>query len=170
MELLIPGLILVALMVYASTRIKRAAARAYERETIANPDFVLVKPEGMLHRVDSRYAFEAFSREFGNEPAEDVRAATAVVEIREAQTLEAVVRAEKALLATVEAERMFELDGSRAASIAGTAESDGHCFAVKIAAVERGGRTLVLRVRVLRELEGDFSRKTEEILSSFNAV
>ena len=32
MELLIPGLILVALMVYASTKIKKAAAAAFEPE------------------------------------------------------------------------------------------------------------------------------------------
>jgi hypothetical protein len=34
MEILIPGLILVALMVYVSTRIKRAAARAFEPENV----------------------------------------------------------------------------------------------------------------------------------------
>src|SRR5687767_8261126 len=51
MELLIPGLILVALMVYASTRIKRTAAAAFDRETVDTEDFIIQKPEGFLHNL-----------------------------------------------------------------------------------------------------------------------
>src|SRR5690349_3226793 len=81
MELLIPGLILVGLMVYASTRIKRNAAQAFESETIETSEFTLFKPEGMLHKLngDPRFAFEAYSREFGTEGYRDVRRATATV-------------------------------------------------------------------------------------------
>ncbi|MEJ7849459.1 MAG: hypothetical protein WKF92_15365 [Pyrinomonadaceae bacterium] len=79
MELLIPGLILVALMVYASTKIKKNAAIAFERESIETEEFSVTKPEGFLHPLnnDSEYAFEAYSKEFGQDHAEQTRQATA---------------------------------------------------------------------------------------------
>ena len=52
MEILIPGLILVGLMVWVSTRIKRNAAKAFEREEIETAEFSLTKPEGFLAPVD----------------------------------------------------------------------------------------------------------------------
>ena len=69
MELLIPGLLLVALMVYASTRIKRTAAEAFEPETIETDVFVLEKPEEFLNVINHDLALElqAYSREFGVE-------------------------------------------------------------------------------------------------------
>lgn len=69
MELLIPGLILVALMVYASTRIKRSAAAAFDEEAIETDEYVIQKPEGFLHNLNagSEYLFEAYSKEFSKE-------------------------------------------------------------------------------------------------------
>jgi hypothetical protein len=83
MELLIPGLILVALMVYASTRIKKTAARAFEEEKIETDDFSIVKPEGFLHPLNSNsgFAFEAYTREFGEDGAEDLRQAWAKLRV-----------------------------------------------------------------------------------------
>mgnify|MGYP007097599700 CR=1 FL=1 len=48
MELLIPGLILVALMVWASTKIKRSAAQAYAAESIETEYFAIEKPDGLI--------------------------------------------------------------------------------------------------------------------------
>jgi hypothetical protein len=69
MELLIPGLILVALMVYASTRIKRTAAAAFEAETVETGEFVIQKPDGFLNNLngDPQYIFEAYSKDFSAE-------------------------------------------------------------------------------------------------------
>src|SRR5215218_5042830 len=82
MEILILGVILVALMAYVSTRIKKSAARAFEREVIETGDFRLVKPEGFLSPVseNSEYAFEAYSKDFGeDDAAAEHRQARAVV-------------------------------------------------------------------------------------------
>ncbi|MFN6962528.1 MAG: hypothetical protein ACK4S4_02050 [Pyrinomonadaceae bacterium] len=67
MEILIPGLILVALMAWASTKIKRAAAAAYEAETVTTDEFAIEKPEGIIHPLndDSKYLFEAYTKDFG---------------------------------------------------------------------------------------------------------
>jgi hypothetical protein len=86
MEILILGVILVALMAYVSTRIKKSAARAFEKEVIETEDFSLVKPEGFLHPLndDSEYAFEAYSKEFGEDgAAAKMRRARAIVRINE---------------------------------------------------------------------------------------
>src|SRR5258707_9193856 len=79
MELLIPGLILVALMVYASTRIKKTAAAAFEPETIETDTFIIQKPDGFLNVIngDPQYSFEAYSKEFGGPGAENFRQGTA---------------------------------------------------------------------------------------------
>ena len=73
--ILIPGLLLVALMVWASTRIKKTAAAAFDAETVETDDFVIQKPDGFLNVIngDPKYAFEAYSKEFGGEGAEDFR-------------------------------------------------------------------------------------------------
>ncbi len=76
MEILIPGLILVALMVYASTKIKKRAAAAFDAETVETETYSIDKPEGFLHVIGSdKHLFEAYSREFGaNEYAGNRRA------------------------------------------------------------------------------------------------
>ncbi len=75
MEILIPGLLLVALMVYASTKIKENAAAAYEQETVEKDQFSILKPDGMIIPVESEndVLFEAFSKDFGVDEAGEVR-------------------------------------------------------------------------------------------------
>jgi hypothetical protein len=79
MEILILGVILVAFMAYVSTRIKKSAALAFERETIEFEDFSIIKPEGFLHVVadeSSDYDFEAYSKDYGEGDASEFRKAT----------------------------------------------------------------------------------------------
>ena len=169
MEILIPGLILVALMVYLSTRIKRAAARAFEPEIVENKDFSLTKPEGFLHRVGGQYAFEAYSKEFGHEPADEIRAATAVVVVYDSLLIDAAVDIESTRLTKIVSKKYVESGGVRTASLAGELLQDSHPISVKCRAIEKNGRTVMLRIELLKELEADFSRRTEEMLSSFQA-
>ena len=83
MEILILGIVLVALMVWASTRIKRSAAAAFDAETIETADFTLEKPSGWLSKVDPRepYLFDAYTRDLGNAPHENIRLGTASIEV-----------------------------------------------------------------------------------------
>lgn len=83
MEILILGLILVAFMVYASTRIKRSAAQAFDAETVETDQFVIQKPEGFLNVIngDPQYAFEAYSKEFGVDDAAEFRLGSATLKI-----------------------------------------------------------------------------------------
>src|SRR5205085_2158799 len=84
MEILIVGVILVALMVYASTRIKKSAARAFESETIDADEFYIEKPEGFINPLrdeSAEYAFEAYSKDFGTGDAENVYQAQAFITV-----------------------------------------------------------------------------------------
>jgi hypothetical protein len=92
MELLIPGLLLVALMVWASTRIKKTAAAAFDAEAIETDEFVIQKPEGFLHNLngDPKYIFEAYSKEY-SKANDKLRAGTATITRIENSTLETVV-------------------------------------------------------------------------------
>lgn len=81
MEILIPGLILVALMVYASTKIKKRAAAAFDSEDVETDSYWLRKPEGFLHVVGStEHEFEAYSKEFGDD-ADSSHVRQAVLEV-----------------------------------------------------------------------------------------
>ena len=84
MELLIPGLILVAIMVWASTRIKRNAAAAFDAERVETNDFIIEKPEGFLHVLNDTTGllFRAYSKEFGTVGRTELRQATIEIERR----------------------------------------------------------------------------------------
>jgi hypothetical protein len=92
MELLIPGLLLVAFMVWASTRIKKTAAAAFDPETIETGEFIIQKPEGFLHNLngDPKYIFEAYSKEL-SKVHDNFRIGTATITRIENSTWEAVV-------------------------------------------------------------------------------
>ena len=92
MELLIPGLLLVAFMVWASTRIKRDAAAAFEPENIEMDECSIQKPEGFLHNLngDPKYIFEAYSKEL-SKVNDKFRIGTATILRIENSSLESVV-------------------------------------------------------------------------------
>lgn len=91
MELLIPGLLLVAFMVWASTRIKKTAAAAFDEETIETDEFIIQKPEGFLHNLngDPKYIFEAYSKEY-SKANDKLRAGTATIAKIENSSLDKV--------------------------------------------------------------------------------
>jgi hypothetical protein len=169
MELLIPGLILVALMAYVSTRIKRSAARAFETETIEGDGFTIVKPDGFLHRMDenTEYAFEAYSKDFGRGLAENVRAANSVV-IAGRSGLDEAVAIERSRLSDVEESEAFELGEAHCVLLQGELLRDGHPFQVFTKILQREDRTFTLRIEVLKELTDDFTRRIDEMILSFN--
>ena len=83
MEIFIVGAVVVALMVFVSTKIKRSAALAFEPEFVEKEDFTISKPEGFMSPLDgnSEHAFEAYSREFGEKNTRNVWQAHAVLTV-----------------------------------------------------------------------------------------
>ncbi|MEO8573240.1 MAG: hypothetical protein ABI481_04665 [Pyrinomonadaceae bacterium] len=82
MELLIPGLLLVALMVWASTKIKKHAAGAFEAEFIETENYSLQKPDGFLHVLGAdEHEFFAYSKDFGKGDDSGIRQATIEIDV-----------------------------------------------------------------------------------------
>ena len=169
MELLIPGLILVALMVWASTKIKRSAAKAFDAEHIEGEGFALDKPEGFLNRHydNSEFLFDAYSKDFGIGIADNIRAATAVVYSTDESINEAATLEQSRMLNSERSER-FELDGRHCIIVTGEEERDGHTFHVSEKLLECGARTVVLKVEALQETTEELSRKIEQLILSFS--
>ena len=63
MEILIIGVIVVALMAYASTKIKKSAREAFEVEVFENEGFTITKPEGFI--IPYNKNISAYSDETG---------------------------------------------------------------------------------------------------------
>ena len=94
MEIFIVGVAVVALMVYVSTKIKRSAAAAFEREEIEEEDFSLIKPEGYIHpfNENSPFKFEAYTKDFGDEEAKSFRRSRATLRVVSDSDFETVCR------------------------------------------------------------------------------
>jgi hypothetical protein len=158
------GLILVALMVYTSTRIKRSAAAAFEAETIETDEFVIQKPEGFLNVIggDPRYLFEAYSKDFGGYK-QNLRLATAKL-IAAAGTVDEMVK---------------DLDGEVVSDI-GEVIGDRHYRVIEakrtVDDIEHrvfyklalnNGQVYRFEVDALAEADAKFLAKAEGMLTSF---
>lgn len=169
MELLIPGLILVALMVYASTRIKKTAAAAFEAETVETDDFIIQKPEGLLTVLngDERYAFESYSKEFGGEGAENFRKATAYLRIIDSASIEQAV----ADLRDPDDEPVSDISevigDNRYRVIEIKRVVSGIEFRVFYKLAAKAGKVYEFQVTVISETTDEFMRNIETMLNGF---
>ena len=168
MELLIPGLILVAIMAWASTRIKRNASAAFDAERVETDDFVIEKPEGFLHVLNdtSGLLFRAYPREFGTVGRSDLRQATIEVERHIGADPDTVLTALKGSSESMDTESTFMDAGERAASVRSVRISDGAEFETIHKLVSRGDDVIEVRGRVLSEHKDAHLRKIEEMLGS----
>ncbi len=169
MELLIPGLILVALMVYASTRIKKTAAAAFEQETIESDAFIIEKPEGFLNVIncDPTLEFEAYSRDFGDEDAENMRQARVEIQRlkgtppeRAIKDITASIKVTSRNTEIVDERKYFLIEAERIEKGVGLVEL------YKIAA--SGSDTLVLKITALEQTSEDVARKIQLLASGFS--
>ncbi len=169
MEILIPGLILVALMVYASTKIKKNAARAYEPEIIEIDAFTVLKPEGFINPLDDsqEYAFLAFSKEYGIEAAENLRQVEARISVFPEYSFDAICERAKQSVIAIISEKTDQIHGSKTCEI--TAESGRKGVPtneyLKIAAGWE--KIYQLQISVLSEHKDDYLRRIEEMMESF---
>lgn len=159
MEILIIGIIIVALMAYVSTRIKRSAAAAFQAETVETDEYSIQKPDGFLSVIggDPRFAFEAYSKDFGTGQAEKLRQvrATLVIDPDQRDGDEEIVATRTEVIDS----DVYKLTEAKA-SLAGTE------VVVLRNTVEKNGRRYLLEVTRLAETSEDVARKTEEFVES----
>ncbi len=168
MEILIIGALVVALMVWASTKIKRSAAEAFEEETIETDEFSLVKPEGFLNPVETQdyLAFYAFSKEFGEEDkAEKSRQSLIKLKILAGRNLSEISKDIKKSFDEVLAEEStdentFLLRGEK------TEKDVSQLFYHKIIAKDE--RVFDLEMSILTDYQEKYEEKVEKLLAGFH--
>lgn len=167
MEILIVGAIVVALMVWASTKIKRSAAEAFEEEAIETDDFSLVKPEGFLSPVenDEYLAFYAYSKEYGEEEkAEKLRQSLIKLKVLAGKSLAETgkdVKAgfDKLLSEDAPDENTLILKGEK------NEKEVDRLFYHKL--VARREQVFDLEIFILADYEEKYAEKAEKLLASF---
>ncbi len=173
MEIFIVGVIVVALMVYVSTRIKKSAAQAYEPETIDAEDFTIKKPAGFINPIndDSTFAFEAYTKDFGTDEAKDFRQARARLRRISDSSFDAVCKnvkqsADKVLSknfseSAAQGQRVFQLETDGV-------EADVPVFSAwKIVESRERRKIYELQISVLEEYKKNYVDEVAEIIESF---
>ena len=166
MEILIPGLALVALMVYVSTRIKRSAAKAFDEEVVETDEFTITKPEGFFMPTDANdLAFAAYSKDFGTGEAGSVRQVTAELRTYEGKTLEAVRDATVAEASKIVSEQ--HLAGGSMILETEVSEN-GIVLEAERRLVEKEGKVFELAVTALSETKEAQQRNIDTLLASLD--
>lgn len=173
MEILIVGGALVALMVYVSTRIKKSAAQAYERENVEKEGFVLVKPEGFIIPVieNPEYAFEARSKDYGEEEGDMFPQAEIKLKTFSGLIFDEVCQNARRSLDKVTSEKVFrnKLPEQNVFLIEGEKTENKALFYLfhKIVESEDQAKIYDLKISVLQENREQFSDRISEAISGF---
>lgn len=160
MELLIPGLILVAVMAYLSTRIKKRAADAFTAERIDTGRYSFEKPEGFLHVIgDEQHEFMAYSNEFGEYDDSRFRRATIELDVLPGTDVASVSEAicEAAESSNVRPENIIEADE----------RANETEFRAVYKLIERDGSVYRLRFAVLAEYFDAYLGRIDDTIESF---
>jgi hypothetical protein len=169
MEILIVGVIVVALMAYASTRIKRSAAAAFGAETIDKADYSVEKPEDFLNVVNGepKYAFEAYSKYYGEDDAARFRQANAYLTIHESKTIDDVIADIKSSGDEITDDISEVVGSTHYRLIEAKRRKDGVNFRVfyKLAAMD--DRVYVFQIVRLAGTADEFTNKTDAFINSF---
>lgn len=173
MEIWFVGIIVVALMIYASTKIKKSAATAYEPEEIEAEDYRLTKPAGYLHpfKDDSTFAFEAYTKEFGDEESKNFRRSRATLKITSDSDFETVCKQAKKTADKITAKRFVEdTPAEQKIFYLETAKSEnGVEFSTMWKIVESRARRKIYQFQVsfLEEFREDWAESARALVASF---
>jgi len=169
MELLIPGLILVALMVYASTKIKKKAAQAFEPELLETEEFTILKPEGFIHPLnnDQKFAFVAYSKEFGIDAANNTRQASARISVFADANFDEICERVKLYGANIFSETSTGSGGFRTCLIEGEGLENGVPVETYYKIAAGNSKIYKLEILVLPEHKDDYMRRIKEMVESF---
>lgn len=155
-------------MVWASTRIKRIAAAAFEAETIETDDFVIQKPDGFLNNLngDPKYTFEAYSKEFGTD-ATDIRQGRVQLTVTNNANVDQIIDGLSEDGDKI-AEDVTEIIGAtRYRVIEAKRDENGHDLCVTYKITEKDSRVFTLETIRLAETSDEFARKIEAFANSF---
>lgn len=167
-DVLIIGLIIVGLMVYASTRIKRISKEAFEFERIENDEFVFEKPAGFLNVVAPRepLILDGYSREFGEENASNIRKAEYSLVLRNGIDVAAAFRDIKSLGNVVSDENVV-VDGRKYRDVGVEFEVDSIGYRELYRLCGNAEGTFVFKATMLEDAGEEVQAAVANMLSSF---
>ena len=158
-------IVFIAILLTISSRIRKAASRAFESEAIETDEFFLTKSEGFINPIndDSRYAFEAYSKDFGQgEDAEDLRQASVFVNAFPDKDFAKVCEETRAAAGEILSE---EIAGN--VCLIKAEETLKSTAAYNFYKIIGGEKIYVLKISVLKEFLDDYKDRIGEILESF---
>jgi hypothetical protein len=167
MEILFIGIIIVALMAYVSTRIKKNAAAAFAVEEIETDEFAMTKPEGFLSPVQNEefLAFYAFSKEFGeDEGAEKIRQGEIKLRKLAGRPLSEIARERLSGFDSVVSDSK---DESEAITLVGEKSQGDAKLINHHMLVARGDEVFDLEIAILSDYEEKFAGIPERLFESF---
>lgn len=169
MEILIIGLIIVALMAYTSTKIKKAAREAFEPETVSGNGYSITKSEGYMvpARDDNTpIEFEIVSKEFGGGECSKRRRVSLTLSISSGGL--AGVRKELRRQLTEITEDELSKDSQKTTlAITGDRELDGCPVRIFMRGFDRGGK--IYRFEAVATLE-DIEDNEENIKAMLDSI
>lgn len=155
-----------ATLLFISSRVRRAARLAFESETIETDEFVIVKPEGFINPLndESGFAFEAYSKNFGEEPAGNMRRAQAFVSVFTDKNFKAVCDEAKADAGEISPE-----EGGKVCLIKSeeTIENSPAYKFCKVIGDEGHQKVYELKILVLHDFLAEYQNRVDEMLESF---
>lgn len=167
-DVLIIGLIIVGLMVYASTRIKRISKEAFEFERIETDDFVVEKPDGLLNVVAPRepLILDGYSRDFGEENASNVRKVQYSLVRRNGVDMAAAFRDIKSLGEVVSDESLV-VDGNKYRDVSLEFSVDNIDYRELYRLCGNADGTFVFKATMLRDAGDELDSAIGKMLASF---
>jgi hypothetical protein len=172
MEILIVGVVVVALMVFVSTKIKKSAAQAFEPEFIERDEFSINKPEGFLSPLEERadFLFEAYSREYGKEDARNIWQASAYLTAVPNSDFKAECEKAKVSAREILSEKVLENSPDEKVFLLESEKIEKDFPRIEFwKIVESGARqkTYSLQVSVLKPYREDYVERINEMMNSF---
>ena len=172
MEILIVGVALVALMVFVSTKIKKSAARAFEREVVDKKDFIIIKPEGLINplREKSQFEFEAYSKEFGKNDAEEFNQMTAHLRVFTNANFRKICMNAKKSVSEIVSENVSKTKNKQTLFLleGRSFENEAQFFKTwKIVHSIQRQKVYELQISILENYKKDYAERLSEMLESF---
>ncbi len=173
MEILIVGVVIVALMAYVSTKVKKSAAEAFEREEIETETFRITKPEGFLHPLndESAFAFEAYTKDLGTDEARNIRRARATLRVFSNLDFQTICKDTKNSCGKILSKRYVEdaPDGHKTFLLESEkTETEVTNFSSwKIIENRQQKKIYELQVAVLEDYREELADKIDEMIASF---
>jgi len=168
MEILIIGFIIVALMAYASTKIKKAAREAYEAETVVTEEYSIKKAAGYIIPVAERNVsdLEILSKDYGKDECGKFRQAMLKLSIDKGVELASVRKKLRTELASVDIDELIKDTQKITLTMTGESEQEGCPTRVFIKYFVRGGKIYKFKAVVLEENIDDHLENIESMLES----